>query len=1490
MNPAVASGALERIAILGMSGRFPGARNLEEYWANLCGGVESIRSFSEEELQAAGLDAGIVSQPGYVNAGAPIEDAEMFDASFFGITPREAQSLDPQRRVFLECAWHALEDAGYVPERVDGPIGIFGGASMSSYMARVQANRELVAAVGGYQVMIGNDKDHLTTYAAYKLNLTGPAITVQTACSTSLVAAAMACQSLANQECDLALAGGVSVRIPQHYSYFYEEGGILSPDGHCRTFDAAAQGTVGGAGVGLVVLKRLADALRDGDRIRAVVLGWAVNNDGSLKVGYTAPSVEGQAAVIATALVLAGAEPDTIGYIEAHGTATPLGDPIEIAGLTQAFGRTRRRNFCAIGSVKSNIGHLDAAAGVAGLIKAALCVERKMLPPTLHFEKPNPVIDFKNSPVYVQDRLSEWNPAEGTCRAGVSAFGIGGTNAHLILEEVPQVQPSGPSRASQLLVLSARGESALDQATANLAGALRSNPDLPLADAAYTLAVGRRAFSHRRFIVCQTANDAIESLERSQLRTSVATADSNGVVFLFPGQGAQHAGMGRGLYELEPLFRHHVDRCAELLEPHLNLDIRPAIYAADASDEELRQTSLAQPALFVVEYALAHLLMSWGIQPAAMIGHSLGEYVAACLAGVFSVEDALALVAARGKLMQGTGSGAMLATSLSEEEARALLPPGIEIAAVNGPAQTVLSGPQSAIERLEELLPAHNASCVRLHTSHAFHSETMDTVLDEFRERVRAVRMRPPAIPYIANRTGTWQTAAVADPEYWVGHLRHAVLFGDGCRELCRGYRTFLEVGPGSTLTKLVRAYFGEAGNGKAIPATLEQAGVLNAVGELWASGVEISWPKYFDGERRLRVPLPLYPFERRHYDAGAPAAATQQMSPLGKIPDVGAWFYMPSWRQTPPARDAFTAQSCLLFLDTAGLAAAVAEQLRQAGVEVSTVEPGSQFEQTGDRAFRVRPQETADYAALIEALVSAGGWPEQILHFWNVPPTAGAPGSGFYPLFHFTQALAMRPEAVSILVVSGGVHAVRGDETIHPEKAGLLGLCRVAPHEHPNQRWRNVDVEWPGTDVVQQVLAEAALILPDPVAAYRGRRRFVETVEPMLLPPGPPAASLLRREGVYLITGGLGGIGLAIAEHLAKEYHARLVLIGRSPVLEDSPKWKKIAAMEEAGGAVLVCAADVANREQMRQAISQAQDRFGPLNGVIHSAGVAGGGMIQVKERAVAEAVLAPKVEGTLTLHALLEDTQLDFFVTCSSLTSLLGGFGQVDYCAANAFLDAWAQRESGNNGRRTLAINWDAWTEVGMAVNTALPPEMEAYRAEVLKNAIRPEEGVDAFCRALDCGLPQVCISTVYLPWRIAQARPMGPTAVPPEAAAAAPALRHPRPQLPNAFVPASTEMETLVEKIWQDLLGVEQVGANDNFFELGGHSLLATQMATRIRSALGVNISVREIFEAPTIAKLAGVLEEMLNQSDELARMIAMVEEMSEEQVKAQLEQGE
>ena len=877
MNNPKESDRPDEVAIVGMACRFPGAGSVAEFWQNLRDGVESILFFSDEELSASGVSLGMLSASNYVKARGIVEDVEMFDASFFGFIPREAEIMDPQQRIFLETAWHALEDAGYDSEKYKGAIGVYAGTSLSRYVFRFFANPQVMKYVGDFRAIIANDKDHLATLTSYKLNLTGPSISVQTACSTSLVAVHLACQSLLGGECDLALAGGVSINVPQKTGYYYEEGGIASPDGHCRTFDARAEGTIASSGVGVVVLKRLSDALTDGDCIHAIVKASAINNDGALKVGYTAPSVDGQAEVITEAIEMAGIDAESISYVEAHGTATPLGDPIEVAALTKVFrSHTPKNGFCAIGSVKTNFGHLDAAAGVAGLIKTALALKHKKIPASLHFEKPNPQIDFANSPFYVNTKLAEW-AGESPLRAGVSSFGIGGTNAHVILEESRVEQESGPTRPYQLLFLSAKTDTALEAITRNLAEHLKQREEDKLEDVAYTLHVGRRDFSNRRVLVCTNRQDAVQALE--SVDPSRVFTDQHGgaytpVVFMFPGQGSQRVNMALELYESEKTYREHVDECCEILKPHLGLDIRKIIYPkkerVEAASEEINQTQITQPALFVVEYALAKLWMEWGVRPDAMIGHSIGEYVAACIAEVLSLEDALRLVAARGKMIQGLARGRMLAVGLGRKELEPLLGEEISLAAVNAPGLCVVSGSKQPVETLESHLQEQGIFCRRLETSHAFHSHMMEPILGRFAEEVKKLKLRAPKIKYISNVSGKWiKLEEATSADYWVSHLRNTVRFSEGLEEVMKqGQQVLLEVGPGHGLQNMARHQAPKvlSSLSDADKETSDLEHLLTVLGKVWLAGVGVDWEGFYSRESRRRVPLPTYPFERQRY------------------------------------------------------------------------------------------------------------------------------------------------------------------------------------------------------------------------------------------------------------------------------------------------------------------------------------------------------------------------------------------------------------------------------------------------------------------------------------------------------------------------------------------------------------------------------------------------------------------------------------------------
>jgi acyl transferase domain-containing protein len=896
---------MDGIAVIGLAGRFPGAPGPDRFWENLKSGVESISRFTVEELEVSNA-AALAKNPNFVMARPILDDVDLFDAAFFGVYPKEAELMDPQHRVFLECCWEAFENAGYNPLTLAGPAGVFAGCSGSTYfLSQVCRDRPFIEEyVRGYQVenypaMMGSNLDFLATRVAYKLNLKGPSFSLVAGCSTSLIAVCLACQNLLHYQCDYALAGGVSITFPQKRGYVYQEGGMVSPDGHCRTFDVKAQGTVFGSGAAVVLLKRLEQALADGDHIYAVIKGSALNNDGAAKVGYTAPSIEGQARVIAMGMASAGVSPETINYVEVHGTATPLGDPIELAALTQAFrARTRKKGFCALGTAKTNVGHLDIASGATGLIKTVLSLHHKQLPPVLHFTKPNPKFDLENSPFYVNATLAEWKAGPAPRRAGVSAFGVGGTNAHVVLEEAPAVPASPPARPLHLVLWSARSKPALDTAAANLARHFREHPEVDFADAAYTLQVGRRAFACRAFAVCRDAAEASAVLEKPDSKRLVSGSHDGkqpSVVFMFPGQGAQSVNMGSELYRLEAAFREEVDHCAELLRLELDFDLREALFPPDGrtkqAEELLGQTRVTQPALFVVEYALARLWMSWGVKPQAMIGHSVGEYVAGCLAGVFSLPDALRIVARRAALVQAQPAGSMLAVKLSAVEAAPLLDGSLSLAAINSPRLCVVSGPTPAIQKLAETLTAKSVACRGLSTSHAFHSAMMNPVMEPLIELIKTVTLHAPRIPYVSNVTGRWITAAEAcNPVYWAGHVRDAVRFADGLEVLLKDpNRVLLEVGPGQTLSTFARQHPQRRASVPVLPslplgndqASTECASLLNALGKLWLAGQPINWKGFYGHENRRRTPLPTYPFERQRFWIDTPKPVSEQPSQI---------------------------------------------------------------------------------------------------------------------------------------------------------------------------------------------------------------------------------------------------------------------------------------------------------------------------------------------------------------------------------------------------------------------------------------------------------------------------------------------------------------------------------------------------------------------------------------------------------------------------------
>jgi acyl transferase domain-containing protein/acyl carrier protein len=1439
------------VAIIGMAGRFPGARDLDEFWRNIREGAEALEDFAEADLSAAGIGPELRNDPRFVGRGTALEQSLQWDAGFFGYSPREAQIIDPQQRIFLECAWEAMENAGYGAPNHGCAVGVYAGASMNTWLiAKLMRNPEVLAAAGAYQLMLGNDKDFLCTRVSYKLDLRGPSMTIQTACSTSLVAVEAACRAIVSNECDMALAGGVSITFPERSGYLHQEGMILSPDGHCRPFDALAAGTRAGAGAGIVVLKRFDRAVSDGDTIHAVIRGIAVNNDGAGKAGYTAPSLEGQVGVIATAQALAEVDPRTIGYMEAHGTATPLGDPIELAALNAAFrAGTGDIGFCRLGSLKANLGHLDAAAGVAGLIKAVLVLKNRELPPLVNFRTPNPTLTLHETPFTASAVAEPWL-CDGPRRAAVSSFGIGGTNAHAVLEEAPPVARHQADDEDRLLVLSARTEAALDTASRALADHLETAPH-SLADVAWTLQAGRKHFPCRRVVVGADRSEAARQL-RAVHSAFRHEGGERPFAFLFPGQGSQHPGMGKDLYRSVGIYRDVVDSCAERLAPWLGLDIRDLMHGSDPA--ALKSTRIAQPALFVCSYALAQVWAARGASPVAMLGHSIGEYVAATLAGVFSLDDALVVVAERGRLMQSMPAGRMASVPLSPKRLAGMLGPGVEIAAVNAPDLCAIAGPADALAHAMQQLAANGIEARELQTSHAFHSAMMEPVLDEFASIVAGVGRSPPSLPYISNLTGIWITAEQAtDPQYYARQLRGTVRFADGLSLLAEDPSLlFLECGPGQVLGQLARANFGGA-SGRLVVSSLSHPTsgasssrtLLEATGRLWQTGVPVRLEElHGDGPRR-RVPLPSYPFERQLYDVQPTAPAGSAIAPLnpGHL-SISA----PTWTRDPTGHHVTRLEGeWLVCGPSTGLREAVVAALSNAGAKAVTV---------ADRAaskfgIAASSSETLAGVVMLSGLATAAG------------------DAAFAELMELGSVLdtSERSSPLRIVVAARGAAGVLSERSVDVDATLALGPVLVLPTEQPHLAMRLVDLDG-GDDqfVARALVAEACRPDEEVFTAWRAGTRWLRRLEPVSLPPEPVH---LPRGGVYLITGGTGGIGLALAQWLAATSGARVLLTSRSvpdrETLQQAPGpqyaalTEAIDSIERSGGEVLLARADAADRTAMADAIATAQARWGKLNGVIHAAGVSGSNKLALRLTPdEVAATLAAKRGGLAVLRDILGAADLDFVALMGSINGVVGSPGASDYSAANAVLDGFAEfGEHPPSWRRVIAMDWGPWREVGMAHNRLLAQPPAARSAAV--PGIGPAQGVDAFSRLLAGAHDRVVVTAFDLQAAVAASRNRETTGADEEVRDESASTLGDRSQvsLGGAFTPLSEGPEQILGEIWSELVGIANLGADDDFFELGGHSLMATRMLTRIEARFGVKLKLRDIFESSTIRELAAKL---------------------------------
>ncbi|MEU0442761.1 SDR family NAD(P)-dependent oxidoreductase [Streptomyces sp. NPDC006186] len=1583
----------EPIAIVGMACRYPDADGVGPFWELVRDGRDAVRDVPPERFRIEPYEEryGV-----YTRRGAFLDDIAGWDAELFGMSPQEALRTDPQHRLLMELVWEALEDAGTPADRLAGSrTGVMIGLFDTFQYGRLQTERQGTIAFTDPYLVQGSSPSVAAGRLAYHFDLRGPTLTVDTACSSSLVSVHLAAQSLRRDECELAVAGGVSLAMIQpDTSFVYAcASSMLSPDGECRTFDAGASGYVMGEGGGIVVLERLSSALRNGHRVHAVLRGSAVNQDGHSN-GLTAPNRAAQAAVIRQALRDADVRPEEVAYVEAHGSATRLGDAIELGALHDVFkGRSPERPL-AVGAVKTNIGHTLSAAGVAGLIKTVLVLKHGFVPPNLNQREPAEAVpaDGTVRPAVEAHPL----PDDGGRRiAGVSSFGWSGTNAHIVLEAAATAAPEAAAGASdpaggtatvtgtgtaassvpaapaaggsvpggtaeadadadtgdgddsgplpRLLPVSAAGSAALRARLADLAELL-GDPGAPrLADVAHTLREGRSAQEFRRAVVAHSAEEAATLLSGAAGEPGVRRVKGRPrLAFLLPGTGDQYAGLGRRLYRTEPVFAEAVDRCLAVADA-CGVDLRPALFPAEESPAEaaldlaallgrtsapaepqadpLHHAEVAHPFLFTVEYALAALLRHRGVTPDVLIGYSLGEYVAACLAGVFTLEDALRIVVERARLIEAAEPGHMLAVSVDETRVRAALAAcgaSVDVAALNGPQMTVLSGRPDEIETVRRHLDAGGVACRLLRSAHAFHSTLLEPARDKLQALIASVPRDAPAVTIVSNLTGRRLTAEQAvDPAYWAEHLCRPVRFADGVAEIGRlGVDACVELGAGQTLGGLVRQNGGE--RAPAVFGTLpapwpaqnrkdERLALLETCGRLWEVGVDLAWPALREPGAAL-TDLPRYPFQRTRFWPEPPAAGTAD--PLQETGSAPADLcYAPAWQQDiapgilPPALD-----GPLLILDSTAVpgppahgtstgtpdaagtpGAALAALAAASGTPVLHVVPG-----TGDLRHD-GPRTTADPARpehLREVLRTAsalGTGPLHIAHLGGLA-TRGPDGDGeeaalraaitggFDTLLRTVRALAELPadRPVRLLTVSAGAVEVTGGDISAPERSLVHGLGRVVRSEHPALAWRGVDLEADPQGAVPDAGAAARALGHelrrgpwtddgDALTAHRGGRRWLRGFSPV--EPADSAAPIWRPDGTYLITGGTRGLGMALARHLVRSGVRRLALLGRTPLSDDGgPAAHRtladVAELEAAGAEVLLLTADAGEPEQLREALRRCREHFGALHGVVHCAGVPAGGMAARRTPEEAARVLAPKVLAMAPLAELAgpgvpEEERLELLVLYSSSVTVLGGIGEGDYCAANTVLDAYAARLARSApGTRVLSVAWSPWQhdDWGRDAQDALAGRVRAYRREY---GFTDEAGC-AFLDRLAAGA-QGPVLALRQPLEEARRVWASLSAADAQAAPAAPVgtARFPRPQLRSAYVAPATGLESTIAEVWCAYLGLEQVGAHDPFFELGGNSLIGMSMVAALEKRLGRPVAPALLFEHPTVAAMAAAL---------------------------------
>lgn len=1447
------------IAIIGLSGKFHGSDDLYEFWNNLKEGKELLHFYSDLEMKEAGVSDQTLIDPDFVKAGSFINDPDAFDHEFFGYSKDEAELMDPQIRVLHEQIWAGLENANCIPENYKNKIGLYVAAS-DNLNWRAHALFADNENVNPFLQSHISDKNFISTLISYKMDLKGPSYYVDTACSSSLVAAHMASRSLLMKECGVAVVGGVRISTSDSLGYFYQEGMIASKDGHCKTFDQDASGIIAGEGVGVVVLKRYEDAIAEGDFIHAVIRSTAVNNDGNRKTGYTAPSISGQYDCINLAHRIANVKPQDISYIEAHGTATRLGDPIEIEALNKAFGYDNNHQ-CYIGSVKSNVGHLDAAAGVAGLIKTTLALKNKELPPSLHYTAPNPEIDFKSGPFKVVDHLTAWNSTKPLV-AGVSSFGIGGTNAHVVVEEAKNERKSDEGRAYQLLNLSAVTDTALNAYCSKLKTYVESNSGMNLVDLAYSAMVGRKEFEARRSIVFSDAESLLARLSGLGTHPVKKARNNNYPVFLFPGQGSQFYGMAKELYISEPKFREIVDKGLMLLRQTATFNYKAILGFSDNSngdEKEINNTKFTQPLLFLVEYAYAHLLAEWGIHPKLMIGHSLGEYSAACLSGVIDFEDALRLVQKRGELMSNMEAGAMLFVQMEAVVLEAELPDDLSVAAINSPDTCVISGPTKSIELLKDKLDEKAIVNSLLKTSHAFHSAMMHDMLEDYKSELKKVKLSEPKIPFISNVTGqkiTVQEATSVD--YWMKQLTGTVRFSDGLKLAMSNEGTVcIEVGPGRSLSNMVKSEaFGTTkvesvftGNHQR-NETSDLSVILEAVGYLWELGINVDWSAFYRNQNRNKIPFPTYAFDKNRFSTRVdPFKDFSNLSSLHESSTNPAdWFFKELWKETT-SESLLKRRSVdvLMVFDhqfDADWPCSFIDFRQQINVGI-----GDKFQQKSETDFVINPKNKVDYQKLFE-FVPESTESLQIIHAWNVSKSDNTGRyCGHFSLTFLGQTLLTKENFKETYLdfITCQTFQVLGNERIDPYKSMAVAALKVLPKEIENLKTTCVEVpldsnrsEWP----------EFLNIAKDnSIIAIRGDKTWTPTYEAMRIPEYGSAETLWKENGVYLITGAGGGIAKAIIESGRLVEGVRLLLVGRS---EPNDYLKSLSESDN----IEFIKDDLSNETELKNKIKPFLETFrGKITGVFHTAGLADyAGLIKDRNEEDCQVIFKPKVEGSLNLLNALKNDISDFFLMCSSSTAVLAPFGQVGYTAANLFQNALAK--SNDFDFKLLSIMWTAWKEQGMTVSAI---EKNNGSLAQLSGKVSNADGLRIMDIALKLKEKNPIISTGDFNVELNLAKETVSeviSAIEQEGEhAEVTNIRH---QLSVEYEAPTNSVESRLCEIWISFSGYDRIGINDNFFELGGDSLRAITLLAKLKKEFSLILSITDFYQNPTIKALALEIE--------------------------------